>query len=64
MQATFSTVEETIARLRDENARLRALLKEFAFQKTEDEMSDEEFESADVWGAYDAFVRHSREALK
>jgi hypothetical protein len=43
--------------------RLRAVLEEFARQKTEDEMSEEEYDMADVWGAYETFIARSRAAL-
>ena len=44
--------------------RLRAVLEEFARQKTEDEMSGEEYDNADGWGAYETFIHRAREALK
>jgi hypothetical protein len=49
---------------RTEIKRLRAVLEEFARQKTEDEMSEEEYDNADGWGAYETFIHRAREALK
>jgi hypothetical protein len=55
--------EREVAALRAEIERLRAALGEFARQKTEDEMNEEEYDMADVWGAYELFIRRAREAL-
>jgi hypothetical protein len=43
--------------------RLRAVLEEFARQKTDDEMSEEEYDMADIWGAYEMLIRRARAAL-